>query len=74
MSEYFAAPVEFEFFDYMMRDTDAFKKALFDAIFFASSEDKAKLAKVYPEHVECVERYQTEPGYFKTICVKVENS
>jgi Fe-S oxidoreductase len=72
--EYFADPVEFEFFDYMNANVDEFKKALFDVIFYASSEDKELLRKVYPEYVQVVENYQNIPGYFKTICVKVANA
>ena len=74
MSEYFAEPVEFEFFDYMNGNADAFKQALFDAIFYAANEDKEALRKVYPDHVQVVENYQNVPGYYKTICVKVQNS
>lgn len=74
MSEYFAEPVEFEFFDYMNGNSDAFKQALFDAIFYAANEDKEALRKAYPDHVQVVENYQSVPGYYKTICVKVVNS
>jgi hypothetical protein len=74
MSEYFAEPAEFEFFDYMNGNADAFKQALFDAIFYAANEDKEALRKVYPDHVQVVENYQNVPGYYKTICVKVVNS
>jgi hypothetical protein len=74
MSEYFAEPVEFEFFDYMNGNADAFKQALFDAIFYASPEDKDLFRKSYPDHVQVVENYQTLPGYFKMISVKVVNS
>jgi hypothetical protein len=70
----YAEPHEYDFFDYIMRDTDAFTKALFDAIFYAPSDDRDKLNKVYPEYVECVRRYQTEPDYFRNICEKVKNS
>ncbi len=72
--EYFAEPVEFEFFDYMNGNADAFKQALFDAIFYAANDDKELLRKAYPDYVQVVENYQTIPGYFKTICVKVANS
>jgi hypothetical protein len=72
--EYFAEPAEFDFFDYMMGKDDAFMHALFDAIFYATPEDKEKLRSGFPDHVQVVENYQTIEGYFKTICVKVQNS
>lgn len=74
MSEYFAEPAEFEFFHYMNGKSDAFKQALFDAIFYAPSEDKELIRQVYPDLVQVVDDYQNIPGYFKTICVKVLNS
>ncbi len=74
MSEYFAEPAEFEFFDYMNGNSDAFKQALFDAIFYAPNDDKELIRNVYPDYVQVVENYQTVSGYYKTICVKVSNS
>ncbi len=73
MSDQEISWAEDKFCMYKLELTGGFFTALFQAAFSADSENKAKLAKGFPEIVNVIDRYRTEKGYWTDLQTRWNN-
>jgi len=57
-------------YDYMKENgrNGSFTTSLINCIFKADLNNQTNLAKSFPDMVDVVQRYQTEDGYWKSVC------
>lgn len=65
--------VEQDFYLYMNDRLTSFTSALFTLIFKADIVNRAKLMRIYPEHVQVVTNYQMETDYWEDLQNKIQN-
>ena len=58
---------EVDLYIWQMSTQSSFKNKLFDLIAKADNSNASKIAKGFPEHVECYKRYSTEEGYWDSV-------
>ena len=58
---------EERFIEYQIGYASEWRKILTQLIMKSDDENKNKLAKVYPDYVMVVDRYQNEEGYWQKI-------